>query len=170
MLVVLGGLPGVGKSAIAQLVAKKIGAMWLRIDIIEQAMREALALPEDIADGGYAVAYKLAEANLLLGLTVIADGVNPIALTRNSWREVAARADAILLEVEIVCSDSCEHRRRVEGRPLEISGLRLPNWEEVLARQYEPWSTADMAIDSSTLGPGEAATAIISAMKAKCGG
>lgn len=137
------------------------------LDIIEQAMREALGLPEDIADGGYVVAYKLAEANLLLGLTVIADSVNPIALTRNSWREVAARAGTTLLEVEVVCSDSCEHRQRVEGRALHISGIRPPNWEGVLARQYEPWLTADMVIDSSALQSREAATAIISAMEEK---
>ena len=46
MLIVFGGLPGVGKSAIAELVAQQRRATFLRLDTIEQAMREALALPE----------------------------------------------------------------------------------------------------------------------------
>ena len=41
MLIALGGLPGVGKSALARSLARRIGAVHLRIDTIEQAMRNA---------------------------------------------------------------------------------------------------------------------------------
>lgn len=38
MLLIFGGLPGTGKSTIARLLAARLGAVWLRIDSIEQAL------------------------------------------------------------------------------------------------------------------------------------
>jgi hypothetical protein len=43
-----------------------------------------------------------------------------------------------LLEVEVVCSDTREHRRRVETRRTDIPGLKLPAWGDVLVREYAP--------------------------------
>ncbi len=118
MLIVFGGLPGVGKSAIAAAVARRLGAAWLRIDVIEVAMTRGLGLPAegDIGPTGYIVAYDLARSNLSVGVAVVADSVNQIAETRTAWREVAASAGAPCLEVEVVCTDLAEHRRRVEAR------------------------------------------------------
>ena len=60
--------------------------------------------------------FALAEDNLRAGRTVIADCVNPWPLTRRAWHSVAERAGVAALDVEIVCSDAAEHRRRVESR------------------------------------------------------
>ncbi|GKV79057.1 hypothetical protein PEC106568_42300 [Pectobacterium carotovorum subsp. carotovorum] len=38
MLIILGGLPGTGKSTIARLLASRLNAVWLRIDSIEQSL------------------------------------------------------------------------------------------------------------------------------------
>ena len=140
MLIALGGLPGVGKSALARSLAQRIGAVHLRIDTIEQAMRNAgftVSGPE-----GYLAARDLAEDNLRVGRTVIVDSVNPLAITRAYWRETAARLAAELLEIEVVCSDEVQHRRRVESRVTDIPGLVLPTWQQVLDRRYEPWTAA----------------------------
>ena len=114
--------------------------MHLRIDTIEQAMRDAgatVAGPE-----GYLVARDAARENLRLGAHVIVDSVNPNAYTRELWRVVAAAAAARLVETELVCGDADEHRRRVETRMADIDGLMLPTWQDVLDREYEPWTTA----------------------------
>ncbi len=140
MLIALGGLPGVGKSALARSLARRIGAVHLRIDTIEQALRNAglnVFGPE-----GYLVARDLAEDNLRLGHTVIVDSVNPVGATRDYWRETAARLAVELVEIEVVCSDKHQHRRRVESRSTDIPGLVLPTWQQVLDRHYEPWTTA----------------------------
>ena len=140
MLIAFGGLPGVGKSALARALARRIGAVHLRIDTIEQAMRNAghtVSGPE-----GYLVARDLAADNLRIGRTVIVDSVNPVATTRGYWHETAASMEVELVEVEVVCSDKREHRRRVESRITDIPGLVLPNWQQVLDRHYETWKSA----------------------------
>ena len=148
MLIALGGLPGVGKSTIATALARRIGAVHLRIDTIEQAMRNAglkVSGPE-----GYLVARSLAEDNLRIGHSVIVDSVNPIAITRKYWHGTAARAANDLVEIEVVCSDKSEHRQRVDSRVSDVRGLVLPTWQQVLDRRYEPWKTAHV-VDTSGL-------------------
>jgi hypothetical protein len=64
-LFIFAGLPGVGKSTLSQLLARELHAAYLRIDTIEQALRDqgvAMTGPE-----GYVVAYKVAADNLRLG-------------------------------------------------------------------------------------------------------
>jgi predicted kinase len=149
MLVVIGGLPGSGKTTISREIALGCGATYLRIDTIEQAVRRAEVLAGDIGAAGYEVAYALAEENLQLGRMVVADGVNPLAITREAWRSIAAAASSAILEVEIVCSDAAVHRRRVESRPCDIPGLPMPSWESVMAHEYEPWTTPRLVIDTA---------------------
>ncbi len=134
----------------ARALAGQIGAVHLRIDSIEQALRDSGVLLGPLDDAGYRIAYALAADNLRIGNTVIADSVNPISLTRAAWRAVAAAVPTTAFEIEITCSDTDEHRRRVETRTTDIPGLTLPTWEEVRARQYHPWDRADLLIDTST--------------------
>ena len=115
MLVILSGLPGVGKTAVAREFARQIGAVHLRIDSIEQAICGWASSNEPLDDVGYRVAYAIAEDNLRIGRTVVADSVNPIRMTRDAWLNMAKRAGVTPLEVEIRCSAPSEHRRRCRG-------------------------------------------------------
>ncbi len=98
---------------------------------------------------GYRLAYRIAADNLQAGLSVIADSCNPIELTRREWEAVAAENDALAINIEVVCSDRNEHRRRVEERTSEIAGLKLPTWKEVCAREYHPWTITHITIDTA---------------------
>jgi predicted kinase len=145
-LVVFAGLPGTGKSTLARELARRLRAAWLRIDTIETAIADE-ATP--LGDEGYRAAYALASDNLRLGLDVVGDSVNPSMETRDAWRDVAARAGADVLEVEVICSDAAEHRRRVETRTSDVPGLTPPTWAEVVARDYRPWSRDRMVVDTA---------------------
>lgn len=150
MLIVLGGLPGTGKTTLARELAQRLSAMYLRIDTVEQAIITSRLLL-DAGPAGYFVGYSVAADNLSLGLTVVADSVNSLAVTRDAWFEVAKTTGAAFVEIEVICSDSVEHRRRVELRTADISGHKLPSWQDVLNRPYDPWTRKRIVIDTAAL-------------------
>ena len=165
MLIVLSGLPATGKTTIAKLLCRKLHDTYLRIDTIEQAIVSSLRNPGDLGALGYEVAYELASANLALGNTVVADAVNALTLIRETWRELARNAASGIVEIEIVCSDRIEHRRRVEGREADIAGHTLPTWDEVENRQYESWASECLVIDSAQVSAEDAAQIIFDCIK-----
>lgn len=148
-LIVLGGLPATGKTTLARLLCVRIGAVHLRIDTIEQTVRTQLASGADVGAIGYAIAQSIARDNLRLGLTVVADSVNPIDETRDSWLAAGVAAGAPVIEVELIRSDPSDHRQQVESRVSDIVGLRLPSWQDVQSRDYRSWTRPHLVVDTS---------------------
>ena len=134
MLYIFSGLPGSGKSTLSKWLSARVGAVYLRIDTIEQALRDLCAF--DVQGEGYRLAYRIARDNLRLGSSVVADSCNPIELTRREWEQVARDAGADYVNIEVVCSDPREHRRRAEQRAVEVAGLTQPTWSEIENREY----------------------------------
>jgi hypothetical protein len=62
---------------------------------------------------------------------------------------VGQNAPVETIEIEVICSDSREHRSRVETWLQDIFGLRLPTWEEVMSREYHPWNREHIVIDTA---------------------
>ncbi|MBW8640037.1 AAA family ATPase [Hoeflea sp. WL0058] len=165
-LISFSGLPGVGKSTIAKALARDISAVYIRVDSIEAALKvSALGVP-DAEDAGYLAAANIAKDNLALGQNVVADTVNPVSETRALWAQVAADCSAMLVNVEIVCSDENEHRRRVETRKSEIRGLVYPNWSEIEQRLYQKWAQDRLILDSGSRRVNESVSRIIDYMNA----
>ncbi|CAG7582439.1 MULTISPECIES: AAA family ATPase [Rhodococcus] len=157
VLVVLAGLPGSGKSTIARGLAQSLGAAHVRIDSIEQAILDSSLAAPSVAEAGYRVGYAVARDILRGNVSVVADSVNPIDVTRDAWRTVARDLDASLAEIEVVCSDEQEHRRRVETRVVDVAGLRVPTWSDVVRREYQPVDSSVHVLDTA----GRDATACI---------
>lgn len=147
MLYIFSGLPGTGKSTLAAALAQRRNAVYLRVDTIEQAIKSSTGL--DVGPEGYEVAYAVAAENLGLGLDVVADSVNSLEVTRKAWRNVAIASKCSFVDIEITCSDLTEHRRRVESRTTTVKGLKLPSWEQVLARDYLKWTENRIVIDTA---------------------
>jgi predicted kinase len=150
MSIVFGGLPGTGKTTVAKGLAQKLDAVYLRVDTIEQALRSSAVLKTDVGSAGYVVAYRLAEDNLRIGRVVVADSVNSLQVTRDAWLSVAAPASTKVAEVEVICSDAVEHRRRVETRWSDVEELKLPAWQDVVDREYENWDRPHIVIDTAS--------------------
>ena len=146
-LFIFSGLPSSGKSTLSKLLAKEYNAVYLRIDTIEQGMRDLCHF--DVQGEGYRLSYRIVADNLQLRNHVVADSCNPVNLTRKEWEDVAKKNNSLFINIEIVCSDKKEHKKRVETRKTDIQGLKLPTWEEVENREYHSWETERIVIDTT---------------------
>jgi predicted kinase len=142
VLIVISGLPGTGKSAVAAELAARLGAVHLSIDPVEDALLGA-GLPRSWETGvaAYEAARVMAEQNLALGASVVVDAVNDSEPARETWRMAAARTRAELAFVLLALDDEPEHRRRLESRRRDLAHVPEPTWDEVTARAaaYAPW-------------------------------
>lgn len=146
-LYIFSGLPASGKSTLAKLLVEKISGTYIRIDTIEQGMRELCSFK--VQGEGYRLSYRIVADNLKLGNNVIADSCNPWELTRKEWESVAIKNNADFVNIQIICSNTEEHQRRVKKRSCEIAGLTLPDWEEIQSRDYHPWQEQVITIDTA---------------------
>ncbi len=64
----------------------------------------------------------------------------------------------------MICSDPVEHRRRVETRSSDVTGLQLPSWEDVLRREYEPWTSPRVVIETARCSVADALARLRSAV------
>jgi predicted kinase len=151
-LVVMMGLPGTGKSAIAEGVAKAIGAPVFSVDPIEAALlRSGVEHGHSSGLAAYEVAATLARSQLMLTQSAVIDAVNSIEIARSMWRDLAAEFGVRRVLIECVCSDRDLHRRRIESRRRNIPGfIYEPTWRDVEARraEYEPCTEDRLVLDA----------------------
>ncbi|WP_153075065.1 AAA family ATPase [Paraburkholderia bonniea] len=163
MLIVFAGLPGTGKTTVAQALARKLAAVYLRIDTLEQALISLGSRGAEMGPAGYRAAYAVAQDNLRLGLSVVADAVNSLRVTREAWRRVAREAGVPIVEIELVCLDAAMHRLRVEGRRADIADHALPTWQNVLEREreFDAWESERLVLDTAVIPVEQAVEKII---------
>jgi predicted kinase len=151
VLIEFGGLPGTGKSTLARHLADRIGAVWLRVDEIENALRRNGLTPAQTGIAAYSVAHDVAAGHLRRGMTVIADAVNPVAEARAGWQGLATETGARHVVIETYCPDAAEHRRRVDTRIADIPGWTYPDWTAVGERagEYQPRTDERLRVDTS---------------------
>lgn len=152
-LVVVSGLPGTGKTTLSTVLAERIGAVALSRDMARQQIGARLALVDRVftrmtgrhrrglqEKAGHQLLMTAAR-ELAADRPVIVEAVADRAIRRR-LAALAAQHEVRLYSVEVVCSDSAEHSRRLRGRP--------GDWERVLARMsksYEP-EPAALVVDS----------------------
>jgi predicted kinase len=139
MLIEFGGRPGSGKSTLAAYVAGRTGAVWLRIDEIEGAMRRNGLTAAQTGVTAYSVAHDVATSHLRRGMTVIADAVNPVAEARAGWRDLAREMGARHVVIEAECADPAERERRIAARGAYLSG-----WDG----EYQPRTDDRLTVDT----------------------
>lgn len=117
-LIVVFGLPGVGKSSIAELLAKKKKAVLLKTDEIRREHIQELGhpliveniYPENAMQRVYNIMFNLAAEKLKEGETVILDGTFAKRKNRNLARKIAKSARIPFRFVYIICDAGNEFK------------------------------------------------------------
>jgi len=150
-LIVMSGLPGSGKSTIAEGIAQQLRITLLSVDPIESAVvKSGIAKSFETGLAAYLVAEALAAEQLKLGNSVIVDAVNAEEEGKNIWRALAKRLDLAPIIIEVTLSDSELHRKRVESHTRNLHGMSEVTWDRVEARRkaYTPWREPHLQLDA----------------------
>jgi predicted kinase len=154
MLIVTAGLPGAGKSTIADQIAARLGYPVVSVDPIESAILSA-GIDSDQPTGlaAYLVAETIAGAVLALERSVIVDAVNAVNPAREQWVALAHKYGDALKFIEVVCSDPEIHRQRLESRNRNLPLVSEPTWHAVEQSldEYDDWSGPSAEVDRITL-------------------
>jgi len=122
----MSGLPGSGKSTIAEGIAQQLRITLLSVDPIESAVvKSGIAKSFETGLAAYLVAQALAAEQLKLGNSVIVDAVNAEEEGKNIWRALAKRLDLAPIIIEVTW-DRLEARRKA----------------------YTPWSEPHLQLDA----------------------
>jgi predicted kinase len=159
VIVAIGGLPGVGKTTVARELARRMRAAHVRIDALESALVATglVANPAELGPEGYGLALAVADTCLAAGGDVVVDAVFPIAISRQPFSELAERRAVPIHWIRLVCSDTAEHRRRVENRVFDLPGAGRPDWAAVTGRETDEWTEPHAVVDTAA---GDAVTTV----------
>jgi adenylate kinase family enzyme len=145
------GLPGTGKSTLAEQVARRISVPAFAGDWLFGGLRparRALATLDraDYLEAWFSLLRTLVVRQLMLDQSAIVEGVvSDEEFAR--LRETAEQFSARLFVIECVCSDEDTHRARIEGRVRAIPGWHEVGWDHVERMRAEiPPPTMDRLI------------------------
>jgi hypothetical protein len=153
-LIVFTGLPGTGKSSIAEAVARELGIPVFAKDWLEAALIRCELQPTEgglpLGSAAYELLTTLAERQLQLGQSVTLDSVASTLSIRVEWRNLAQAYQAEWRVIECVCSDEAAQRDRMEVRQRHIPGWHELDWSEVerVKAYYAPWDEERLILDA----------------------
>jgi predicted kinase len=153
-LIVFSGLPGTGKSALAEGVARELGIPVFAKDWLEATLLGCELVPSNeakpLGSAGYQLLTILAERQLMSGQSVILDSVASTESIRLSWKQLAAKYEADWLVIECICLDESIHRARLKRRHRHIPGWHELDWADVEAVKsyFAPWDEARLVVDA----------------------
>ena len=150
----MAGLPGSGKSTIAEVIGETLSKPIVSVDPIESSILRAGIDPDQPTGlAAYLVAETLAESIIRAGRGLIVDAVNAVDPAREQWVNLASRLDEPLKFVEVICSDPAVHRARLEARGRNLPHITEPTWfaVEQSLDEYAEWTGPSAEIDRITV-------------------
>jgi predicted kinase len=143
-LIIFSGLPGTGKSTVANRLARELGLPLLCIDDVIGEVPENAGIA--FWDSRVTILLNLVETQLKLGLSVIADSVF-MNMDRYHARELARKYQARFLPIYVFISDETVWKERVMARYEEMKHVGVPDWENVQhqRQRFREWE-ADTAL------------------------
>ena len=150
-IIVVSGLPGSGKSTVAEGIAETLKIPIFSVDPIESSIiRSGRKRSFDTGLAAYLVVEALAAEQLRVGISVIIDAVSPVNEARDMWRNLSTRFAARLIIIECVL-ESGLHKKRVESRVRNMQGIPEVIWKDVENRrkEYLGWEEPRLVLDTS---------------------
>jgi predicted kinase len=158
LLVLVTGLPGTGKSTMADVAARALGAPVLGHDWAMSGLRPFREMEQALDDMGFAgrravgwsILWSLAREQLRLGTSVVLDGVARRPEVARA-REIAGDERVQSLVLLTACDDAEVHRSRVEGRRRGIPNWYELDWDHVAQARaaWEPPSDVDLVLQAT---------------------
>lgn len=152
-VLVITGLPGAGKSTLADAVAEQVGAPAFSGDWLMGALTPSRLLAGAERSVALDVYERLLRSlfirQLMLGQSAILDCVVDDELIQK-WTDVATGLGGHLVTVECICTDDLVHRSRVDGRVRGIPGWHEIDWNHVefMRRELKPLRSPRLILDA----------------------
>lgn len=152
-LIVFSGLPGTGKSTLAESIGRQLGIPvfakdWLEAVILQNGLRSTLD-EKTLGYVSYELLTVLAERQLMLGQSVILDSVASTQTIRKMWHDMANQYGAKWRVIECICSDETVHQERLNGRQRNIPGWHELEWLDIekAKKYYQSWDEDHLVLD-----------------------
>lgn len=144
------GLPGTGKSALAEAVASALACPAFSVDPLEAVLLRAGITREQRSDyAAYDLAAFCAQEQVRRGLPAVVDAVNALPRLQRWWGDIAECHGAAFRLIYTVCSDPELHRSRLETRHRNLDGFPYePAWADVRRRNYSPPTLPHLEVDA----------------------
>lgn len=141
------GPPGVGKTTVAELVARRLDADILRTDVIRKELRPEPAYTDEEDRRVYDEMLTRARGSLAAGTSVVLDGTFRDAEHRRRARDVASRLDADFTLLRIECEPAVVGDR-IESRTDDASDADFEVYQE-FRDAFDPVSMDHVTVDNS---------------------
>lgn len=168
-VVLVAGVPGAGKSTLAESLAATLRRPIVSMDWVLGTMTPFGTIDDDTAVALVDLTIVASVArHVQLGIDVVIDATAHTRQERARLRELTERLGGVFVGVECVCSDEQLHRERIEGRDRGIPGWRptVP-WAHVerMRGLWEPWEDDHLVLDSAVETPESSLKRVLDALE-----
>jgi predicted kinase len=159
VVVLVAGVPGTGKSTVAERLGRVVNAPVFAMDWqLGAVVGFGVLRPDNRAPMAELMMTSAVARQLSLGMSAIIDATGHTRAQRIQWRSITERMGGRFVGVECVCSDEEAQRSRVEDRSRGIPCWPdTVSWEHVqhMKKLWEPWEESHLLLDSAANSPEE---------------